>query len=79
MSAFGGVLIAGAYSIVRGRRPGRAQLGAYAIAGILSVVLMSGANFELGSDFRWLLVAPVLLWLAVLLIVGRREFEGASR
>jgi hypothetical protein len=28
------------------------------------VVLMSAVNFDLGSDFRWLLVLPVLLWAA---------------
>jgi hypothetical protein len=26
------------------------------------VVLMSAVNFDLDSDFRWLLVLPVLLW-----------------
>ncbi len=34
-----------------------------AIAGALSVALMSATNFDLGSDFKWLLLIPVGLWL----------------
>lgn len=35
-----------------------------ACAGLLTVGTMSGINFALDSDFKWLLVAPALLWLA---------------
>ena len=79
MAACGAIVMGGAFSVVRGRRPERLEMGAYAIAGFLSVVLMSGVNFVLASDFRWLLVAPVILWLAALIAVGRRAFGSASR
>ncbi|MEO6015629.1 MAG: hypothetical protein ABIP46_00110 [Polaromonas sp.] len=36
---------------------------------------MSATNFALHSDFRWLLLLPVLMWLAGLLCYLR---EGAS-
>lgn len=39
-----------------------------ALAGLLTVVLMSATNFLLHSDFRWLLLAPALVWLAA--VVG---------
>ena len=35
---------------------------ALALAGLLSVILMSAVNFAIASDFRWLLLAPALLW-----------------
>lgn len=37
-----------------------------AIAGTLTVVLMSAVNFSIHSDFRWLLLAPAVLWLIAL-------------
>lgn len=45
---------------------------ALAVAGASGVGLMSAVNFALHSDFRWLLLAPALLWLAaVAALVGR--------
>ena len=46
---------------------------ALAISGALTVALMSATNFALGSDFRWLLLVPALVWGAglVLFIKGR--------
>ena len=79
MAACGALLIGGAFSVVRGRRPERLEMSAYAIAGILSVVLMSRVNFALASDFRWLLVAPVILWFAALITVGRLALGSTSR
>ena len=35
-----------------------------AFSGVLTVGLMSATNFALHSDFRWLLLVPVLVWLA---------------
>ncbi len=35
-----------------------------AISGAPTVVLMSAINFALDSDFKWLLLIPVLVWLA---------------
>lgn len=79
MAACGALLLGGAFSVWRGRRPGRVEVGTCIAAGFLSVVLMSGVNFALASDFRWLLVAPVILWLAAITILGRRAFGSASR
>jgi hypothetical protein len=45
-----------------------------ALTGALTVTLMSVTNFELNSDFRWLLLAPALVWLAGLIVhVERRR------
>lgn len=37
---------------------------AIAMSGALTVALMSAINFDLQSDFRWLLLVPALVWLA---------------
>ena len=37
---------------------------AIAMSGVLTVGLMSAINFDLQSDFRWLLLVPALGWLA---------------
>ena len=37
---------------------------AIALSGALTVALMSATNMALGSDFRWLLLVPALIWLA---------------
>ena len=39
-----------------------------ALTGALTVALMSATNFALHSDFRWLLLAPALVWLAGLVL-----------
>ncbi len=49
-----------AWRFLAARAPG--TLLAMSIAGGFSVALMSATNFMLGSDFRWLLLAPALLW-----------------
>ena len=72
MAALGVVLMGGAFDLVRGRRPGWVALGVYVAAGLLSVTLMSAANFAFGSDFRWFLVAPVVLWLGAMIVLGGR-------
>ena len=36
---------------------------ALGVAGLLTVATMSWINFVLDSDFKWLLLAPVLAWL----------------
>lgn len=38
--------------------------GGVALAGLAGVVLMSAVNFSLDSDYKWLLLAPALLWAA---------------
>ena len=72
MAAVGVLVMGGAVSIWQGRRPKRTEVGAYAVAGAFSVVVMSGVNFALVSDFRWLLVAPVILWVAAIISLWRR-------
>lgn len=58
----------------RSKGAGRAML----LSGLPTVVLMSAVNFALGSDFRWLLLAPALLWAAaVLLYALDRPRHGA--
>ena len=42
--------------------------GFMAGAGVLTVALMSATNFALDSDFRWLLLAPAVIWLAGLVL-----------
>jgi hypothetical protein len=42
----------------------RGTESAIALAGALTVATMSAANFALHSDYRWLLLMPVLIWLA---------------
>ena len=37
---------------------------ALALAGLLTVVAMSATNFMIDSDFKWLLLAPSLLWFS---------------
>ena len=45
----------------------RRSFAALAVAGTAGVGLMSATNFMLYSTYRWLLLAPALLWLAGLL------------
>lgn len=48
--------------------------GVLAVAGLITVGTMSVTNFQLDSDFKWLLSIPPLLWLiaVVHLIAGNR-------
>ena len=52
-------LVACRYLAIRAR----GTLTVMVVAGTASVGLMSGTNFMLHSDFRWLLLVPALLWL----------------
>ena len=46
---------------------------AVAMSGTLTVALMSAVNFDLHSDFRWLLLVPALVWIAgFVLHIARR-------
>lgn len=47
-----------------------------ATAGLLTVGTMSVTNFLIDSDFKWLLLAPALLWL-VGVFLRLRESEAA--
>lgn len=46
-------------------------LAAQALAGISTVGTMSLTNFLLSSDFKWVLLAPCLLWLVGLVLYVR--------
>ena len=52
----------------------RSSWGALASAGVLTVGTMAVVNFQLDSQFKWLLVVPAVLWLAglVILLPARR-------
>lgn len=63
-----------AWRTLPARAPG--SLPALIVAGGFSVILMSATNFMLGSDFRWVLLAPALLWLAGLALYVR---EGTTK
>lgn len=71
MTAVGILLIAFSWRVWRGAAPTRTDAAAYAGAGAFTVLLMSGVNFAIGSDFRWVLVLPVILWLVAVGLVTR--------
>jgi len=52
------------YLVSRVGRPSRVILLLLAGAGLFSVVLMSGINFAIASDFRWVLLVPAVAWIA---------------
>ena len=54
---------------------GTCALAALALAGLSSVILMSAINFAIDSDFKWLLLAPAVLWAAgtATLLLDRRS------
>lgn len=59
------------FAAVPARLPGTAW--AIALSGVLSVALMSATNFALHSEFKWLLLAPALAWLAGLALYVRER------
>jgi hypothetical protein len=42
-----------------------------ALGGLFTVGMMSLTNFQLNSDFKWLLLIPSLLWVIGLVFVSR--------
>ena len=79
-NVMGGFMVAtGAMTILgasRLRLPARGKWQSFAmlaLAGAAGVVLMSVTNFMLSSTYRWLLLAPALLWLAGLLCYLREQ------
>jgi predicted membrane channel-forming protein YqfA (hemolysin III family) len=48
-----------------------------ALAGLFTVGTMSVTNFELNSDFKWLLLAPSVLWLVGLVYYVVRSDQDA--
>ena len=51
-----------------------------ALAGLFTVGTMSLTNFQLNSDFKWLLLIPSLLWVTglVLLIIRSRDGQPVA-
>lgn len=43
------------------------------LAGVSTVGTMSVTNFQLDSDFKWLLLLPALLWAVGLVLYQRHE------
>jgi hypothetical protein len=62
MAAAGALTVFLAVTAVPARNRGTGAI--LAPAGLLTVVMMSATNFAIDSDFKWLLLAPALLWLA---------------
>ncbi len=68
-TVMGGQMVAlGVAIIALGARPRepivhRPETIALAFAGLLSAGVMSLINFALGSDFKWLMLLPVMLWV----------------
>lgn len=79
MAGIGVLLIGAAIRIDRDSRPGKTDIIVFGAAGLFSVLLMSGVNFAIHSDFRWLLVAPVFLWLSSMAALSRSIFAQGSR
>jgi hypothetical protein len=56
----------------------RGTASAIALSGVATVATMSAANFVLHSDYRWLLLMPVLIWLAGLSVYVARKQPNSS-
>ena len=55
---------------------GKWTWSALALAGLFTVGTMSLTNFQLNSDFKWLLLMPSLLWIIGLIsaaVIRKRE------
>lgn len=65
MAGAGVLVVFVARSAMSVRQPGAGT--ALALAGLMTVALMSATNFALHPDFRWVLLVPALAWLAGLL------------
>lgn len=61
-AAASGVLFALALILLPNGASSRAAVALLVGAGGFSVALMSAVNFSIQSDFRWVLVVPVLTW-----------------
>ena len=77
MASTGVLTIFMALAAIPARLPGTSW--AIALSGVLSVALMSATNFMLHSEFKWLLLAPAIAWLAGLaLYVTEHSHIGAQ-
>ena len=74
MAASGVLTVYVAATAVSARRPGTAIV--LLLAGLTTVATMSWTNFAIDSNFKWVLLAPAVLWIAGLV---RYRLEGASQ
>jgi hypothetical protein len=65
-----GLLAAHLVRVIVVTRSSTGALGVLAGAGLFSVVLMSGVNFLIRSDFKWTLVVPAAAWLLGVIALG---------
>ena len=77
MIAAGAMTILTASQFLAQRVPG--TFLALAVAGTSSLVVMSATNFQLHSDFRWLLLVPALLWVIGLVCYLIEKTADGSR
>ena len=80
MAAVGVLVVGSSLRIFQAQLRSSRELASLGAAGLLSVGTMSVVNFVLGSDFRWLLIAPVVAWSAglVLAAVSCRRARAAK-
>jgi hypothetical protein len=71
MAAAGALVLYLACTLFTTRLKG--AVSAFVVSGLLTVVLMSGMNFALQSDFRWVLLAPVFLWIGGVACLAARR------
>ena len=71
MAATGVFAVFAALKVVPARLPGAGL--PLTTTGLLSVGLMSAVNFAIDSDFKWVLLLPVLLWLGALAAYGNNR------
>jgi hypothetical protein len=79
MAAVGVLLLGASIRVFQNFRLGKVEVATYAAAGMLSAALMSAVNFAISSEFRWFLVAPVILRLAAVTVLSRRTIRDATR
>ena len=80
MAALGVAIIALGLRLLSPRTRPLLETLALALAGLLSAGVMCLTNFALGSDFKWALLAPVILWvLAICLAASSPEGRRGSR
>jgi hypothetical protein len=79
MAAVGVLLIGSSLRTLHAKVGSRPELVLLGAAGVLSVGTMAGVNFVLGSDFRWVLIAPALAWAVglVLTVLGAAGSDAA--
>lgn len=81
MAALGVVILAFAARFFDPALRSRFDLIALVLAGLASAGVMSLANFALESEFKWILLAPLMLWgvAAALSVIADQPLAGGSR